>query len=151
MIDWLTYGTVKSMSPIFYLLNKTTRGFRDERMISTPQCLHHYTTLHYTIQSSFNYRFIFAERFNFLDPSALWLPARIWLCTMGHCVTNFLCTTGHCCKFGYVIWAAAQNTAVQSALSVIAQEDLVMHYGPQRRIWLCTVGHSKDFVMLCDP
>ncbi len=31
MVDWLTYGTVKSMSPIFLLLNKTTRGFRDER------------------------------------------------------------------------------------------------------------------------
>ncbi len=34
---------------------------------------------------------------------------------------------GHCGKFGNALWATTAN--------------LVVHYGPLRQIWLCTMGH----------
>jgi hypothetical protein len=54
---------------------------------------------------------------------------------------------GHFGGFGYALWAAVGNEALQSksvlisALWAIAQ-DLVMRYGPWRSIWLCAMGHS---------
>ncbi len=42
-----------------------------------------------------------------------------------------LCAMSQCGGFGYVLWATAA--------------DLVLRYGPLRRIWICAMGHCAEW------
>ncbi len=66
----------------------------------------------FAIWSIFEYRFEFAEIFDFQGPSALWATVANLVMHYGPLQRIWLLATGHCGKFRYALWATAENLVI---------------------------------------